>query len=477
MQQKEPSLSKAYTSQYKQVTLEELRIHGEVPTWLSGIFISIGPSQFEVGSAHFKHWFDGFAMLKKFNFKSGSVSFQNRFLQSQEYIESNKFGKLNANEFGTYASESKLERVLFSLKELVGNKLHDNCVVNTTCIDDSYIAMTESKNVVSFDIKDLSTTNNFNFSDKIAEHLTTAHPHFDTTTGELINVAIEVGKANKYHIYKIDPLSKTRKIIYTYLSNSLFYIHSFSLTKNYIILFKSPLVINRFKLMLGCPFNNTLSYQEDSPSVFVILDRRNGQLLEIETEPFVCLHSINAYEHKNEIILDLVCHQAGNPYDKLYLSNLRSSKPTLPTGAIKRYVLDIHAKHCNQETLTSNNQEFPRINYTRCNGNNYQFVYTNSIEGPDNQFFNTIQKINTKTGSIQHWHKKNNYVGEALFVLRPNCQSEDDGILLSIAFDMNTQLSTLIIIDALSMQLLAEVCLPIHLPFGLHGNFYQDKTA
>ncbi|STX51142.1 8'-apo-beta-carotenal 15,15'-oxygenase [Legionella busanensis] len=477
MQQIQPCLFKAYASQYEELILKELHIHGEVPTWLSGSFISIGPSQFEVGSTNFNHWFDGFAMLKKFTFKSGCIHFQNQFLQSQEYIESNRRGKLNANEFGTYASKSKLGRVLFSLKELVGSKLHDNCVVNTTRIDDSYIAMTESKNVVSFNIKNLSTTKNFNFNDKITEHLTTAHPHFDPTTGELINIAIEVGKANKYHIYKIDPLSKTRKIIQTYLSHNLFYIHSFSITRNYIILFKSPLVINKFKLLFGLPFNNTLAYKENLPSVFVIVDRRNGKLHEIEAEPFVCIHSINAYEHKNEIILDLICQQAGNPYDKLYLSNLCSSKPTLPTGAIKRYVVDTQARNCNQEILTSNNQEFPRINYKRCNGNNYQFIYTNSIDGPNNQFFNTIQKMNTQTGSIQHWRKKDNYVGEALFVSKPHCQSEDDGILLSIAFDINTQLSTLIIIDALSMQLLAEAYLPIHLPFGLHGNFYNDTIV
>lgn len=244
MQKINPNLSKAYSSQYDETTLNNLRIDGEVPVWLLGSFVSNGPAQFEVGTTHFNHWFDGFAMLKKFEFNSGTVRFQNRFLQSKEYVESNKLGRLNVNEFATYASNSKLSRILSSMKELIKSSTFDNCVVNTTCIAEHYIAMTESKDVVEFDINDLSTTGAFNFTDNIPGHFTTAHPHFDIHTNELINVSIKLGKITQYHIYKIEPLTKTRKIIQTYSSDNVFYMHSFSITNNYIILFKSPLVMN-----------------------------------------------------------------------------------------------------------------------------------------------------------------------------------------------------------------------------------------
>ena len=442
--------------------------------WLSGSFVSNGPGQFEVGETHFNHWFDGFAMLKKFDFKSGTVRFQNRFLQSKEYVESNKFGRLNVNEFATYASSSTLGRILTSMKELIKSSIHDNCVVNTTCVAEHYIAMTESNDVLSFNMNDLSTIGAFKYTDNILEHFTTAHPHFDVHTNELINVSIEISKVTKYHIYKIEPLTKTRKIIHTYASDSTFYIHSFSITKNYVILFKSPLIMNKVKVMLGLPLNNALSYQENAFSFFVVIDRRNGKTHEIETAPFVCLHSVNAYEHENKIILDLVCHPSGNPYDSLYLSNIRSNKPTLPTGEIRRYAINLHLKNCDEITISNRSHEFPRINYMACNGNHYQFVYTTLIMNLGDPFFNEIQKLNVQTGSIQCWGKPNYYLSEAVFVARTNGQQEDDGVLLTIAFNASTQLSSLMIIDALSMHLLAEVCLPLHLPFGLHGNFYKN---
>ena len=233
-------------------------------------------------------------------------------------------------------------------------------------------------------------------------------------------------------------------------------------------------MINKVKLMLGLPFNNTLSYQESASSFFVVINRSNGKTYEIESEPFICLHSVNAYEHENNIIMDLICHPPGNPYDSLYLANLRSSKPELTTGEIRRYSINLYSESCDQITLSSNTHEFPRINYRNYNGNHYQFVYTALITNLGDPFFNEIQKLNVQNGNIQRWGKPNYFLGEAVFVARTESQQEDDGVLLTIAFDASTQLSSLMIIDALSMHLVAEVYLPLHLPFGLHGNFYKN---
>ena len=245
------------------------------------------------------------------------------------------------------------------------------------------------------------------------------------------------------------------------------------LPKNYIILFKSPLVLNKYKLIVGCPFNNALDYKENLSSFFVIIDRRNSKVIEVETDNFVCLHSINAYEASNELILDLICHALGNPYDKLYLTNILSPNPSLPLGEIRRYTINLKTKIVNKVIVSSYNHEFPRINYNLCNGSNYQYAYSVYISNPKAKFFNAIHKLNTKTGVQQTWEKNNYYLGEAVFIPKPDSKLEDAGVLLSIGFDMITKLSSMLIIDALSMQQLAEIYLPIHLPFGLHGEFYQ----
>jgi carotenoid cleavage dioxygenase-like enzyme len=465
-----PSLG--FETQHEEATLYHLPITGKIPTWLSGRYISTGPAQFEIGTAQFNHWFDGFAMLKQFKFESGTVSFQNTFLQSQHYLNSHRLKKLSDNAFGTYANTSWFGRVNYAINQLLKKSIYDdNCNVNITCIDKHFIAMTESSQLVEFEVDPLKTLHLFQFDDRIKNQMSTAHPHFDMKRRQAINVAIEIGRTIQYHIYKIDQHSTQRDIICSYISDTLFYMHSFSITSHYIILFKSPLTVNTFKLLLGMPFNDTL-FWKNNKSFFIIIDRRDGTLSEIETDSFVCLHSANAYELDNEIILDLICYGEGNPYNSLYLSNLKSNEPHLPHPLLKRYIIDLHSKNSRSTILSTDQNEFPRINYQAINGCDYQFVYTNSITS-NYHFFNAIQKFNLRTGSMQRWEKKNYYVGEAIFIANPGSQIEDEGVLLSIALNAKNHYSSLIILDASTMQQLAEIDLPFHLPFGLHGNFYQ----
>jgi len=467
---------KGFSTQYNETTINNLVVKGDIPEWLQGDLISNGPAQFEIGSMHFNHWIDGFAMLKKFSFQSGQVQFQNRFLRSKQYTQSRALQHLSTNEFATYASRSMIGRIKNAIQDVWCGSFYDNCNVNIVKIASHYIAMTETNHVIEFNREDLSTVAAFSFSDKIVGQLETAHPKIDTFTGEIINVVTEIGRQIKYHIYKINSKNTNRELIQTYISDQLFYMHSFSITQHYVILFKSPLSANKFKLLLGLPFNNTLFLQKNMPSYFIIIDRRDGRIHEIETSPFVCLHSANAYENNNELILDLICYDVMNPYTNLYLSNLRKDHPHLAAGALKRYIIDRQLKHCKEITLTENKHEFPTF-YSRLNGKHYNFLYCNSMEGNEVKFLNSIQKINVQSGHIQLWKKDHYYPGEAIFVARDNATSEDDGVLLSIVYHAGMQCSLLAIIDAITMQDIAEVFLPFHLPFGLHGHFYKGNVG
>lgn len=53
-----------------------LPIQGNVPKWLSGSLIRTGPGTWKVGKQSYDHWFDGLAMLRKFSFADGQVSFR-----------------------------------------------------------------------------------------------------------------------------------------------------------------------------------------------------------------------------------------------------------------------------------------------------------------------------------------------------------------------------------------------------------------
>lgn len=53
-------------------------ITGRIPLWLTGSLLRCGPGLFEVGSEPFYHLFDGQALLHKFDFKEGHVTYHRR---------------------------------------------------------------------------------------------------------------------------------------------------------------------------------------------------------------------------------------------------------------------------------------------------------------------------------------------------------------------------------------------------------------
>ena len=74
----------------EEVAVETLPVQGELPEWLTGSLIRVTPALLEVGDRRVDHWFDGLAMLNRFGFDSGSVSYKSRFIESRAYEAAKK---------------------------------------------------------------------------------------------------------------------------------------------------------------------------------------------------------------------------------------------------------------------------------------------------------------------------------------------------------------------------------------------------
>ena len=72
-----------------------LKVDGALPSWLEGALLRSGPSKFEVGARTYNHWFDGLAMLHRFAFAQGRVSYTSRFLKSKAFSAAEATGKIS----------------------------------------------------------------------------------------------------------------------------------------------------------------------------------------------------------------------------------------------------------------------------------------------------------------------------------------------------------------------------------------------
>ena len=139
--------SLGFVSQELETELGELPVDGSLPEWLRGALIRTGPAKWEVGRRTMNHWFDGLAMLHRFEIADGRVAYGSRFLETRAYRAARDRGELRYSEFATDPCRSLFQRVA----TLFSPQLTDNGNVNLTRLGERFIAMTETPIPVRFD--------------------------------------------------------------------------------------------------------------------------------------------------------------------------------------------------------------------------------------------------------------------------------------------------------------------------------------
>lgn len=131
-------------------------IEGEIPSWLNGSLIRLGPGKWDLKDFTLNHWLDGCAILLKFRFDRGQVWFSSRFVDSDAYRKMMSANKPVFTEFGTRAypdpSKSVLTRML---SRIVPSDLTDNDISNIYMMNEDLFVATESCNIWKVDGKSL----------------------------------------------------------------------------------------------------------------------------------------------------------------------------------------------------------------------------------------------------------------------------------------------------------------------------------
>lgn len=459
-----------FSATHQEGEFNSLPIQGRIPQWLKGSLIRTGPGTLEVGKQSYHHWFDGLAMLRKFSFADGQVSFANRFLESQAYQEAKAKGKISRSEFGTTARHSLLERLRDPLPRLT-----DNATVNITMQGDRFTSVTESPFPIVFDPETLSTIDQFHYQDHVPGQITTAHPHFDFQENAIYSYLVNLVPRCSYSIYRMAADSNKRELVGSIPVKQPAYMHTFGMTQHYIILSEFPLLLSRLSLMFsGKPYIENYQWKPEQGTRFLVISKADGKVVHAcQSESFFAFHHVNSFEQNGEIFVDLVAYPDPSVIQSLYLEPLlHHPEQVIAAGELRRYRIPLKEATVSYEVLTSEPIELPRINYPRCNAHSYQFVYGvgNSQSG---HFIDQLVKVDVQTGKTEIWHSPDCYPGEPVFIAEPDATSEDAGVIVSIVLDAQTEKSFLLMLNAHSWNELARVQFPYHLPFDFHGQYFD----
>jgi beta,beta-carotene 9',10'-dioxygenase len=434
-----------------------LKVEGTLPEWLAGALLRTGPAKFEAGTQSYRHWFDGLAMLHRFAFAGGTVTYTNRFLQSNAYRGARDNNKISYSEFATDPCRSLFKRIATAF---LPPKFGANANVNVIRDGDEFMALTETPLPVRFDPRTLET---LGVARPAPGQMTVAHPHLAPATGEPVSYATHFGPFTTYRVF-----GRGNRIISEFPVQTPSYMHSFAITSRYIVLVEFPLVVIPVLIPLsGRPLIENYRWRPGRGTTFRVIDLATGDHRVTAHGPaFFAFHHVNAFERDNEIVLDLCGYDDATLIDALYLDRLRAAGP-LPEPTLRRFRLSLNGgKDVTPEPLPEAHIELPRIDYGRRNGKPYRYVYGTG------GLFDRITKADLDEG-VTHWSEPGTYPGEPVFVRTPGTEREDDGILLSVVLDAVRETSFLLVLDATDLSEIARAEVPHHIPFSFHGDYFS----
>jgi carotenoid cleavage dioxygenase len=173
---------------------------------------------------------------------------------------------------------------------------------------------------------------------------------------------------------------------------------------------------------------------------------------------------MNAYDAADgTVVLDAVRHA------KMFASETRGPNEGVPT--LDQWILDPISGSVRHRCLDDRPMEFPRIDERRI-GNHNRFGYGAGIGDGFAQDVLIKHDLSAASTEVRDDGKHLGY-GEPVFVPRFETAAEDDGWIMALRHNRDTNLSELAIIDsrAFTDEPVAIIHLPARVPNGFHGNW------
>lgn len=517
----EVGVAPLYKSVPESTTPVPLDVCGKLPPYLKGCLYRNGPGGYELHhkdgtSTPIAHWFDGLSMLHRFEIDgaANTVSYNSRLnsTSSSRAAKSVLKSKFNMGiTFGVQDPCTSLFGKLFSMflpvtKDPTIGKVNANVDVTVEYVPRRGILSRSDANAMySFDAKTLEVSEFFSWNaveilddrevgsrkTKVTGNMTAAHGQYDAATGEYFNFVLDLGpNPGVYKVFCVNPNGKLE--VLAEIRDRTSYVHSFALTKNYIIFIVFPQRVDSMKVLFERSLLGAMAFDENADTKFYVISRTQKKLVATySSESFWCFHTVNSFEDSvGDIQIDLCRYENADFISQLYVNNLRTKDYSQFDGALLyRYSLpSVEQVIASQgksaalplavgKKLCDTALELPRFNETM-HLKEYRYAYgprlgRDPTDSSEPQTLSRIAKIDLRTGASFCWSQPHGHCSEAIFVPNPDGVEEDDGCLVCVAFDASCSSSFLLILNARTMSEIARAPCPT-VPAGFHGAYINQ---
>ncbi|WP_194818203.1 carotenoid oxygenase family protein [Nocardia sp. XZ_19_385] len=445
---------------------------GALPEGLRGTMYRNGPGKLEAGGQQLGHLFDGDGMLSMFALDEGGLRFRNRFVRTKHYRHSLGAKGAPYRALGTMRPGGILTNAL----QFPANVANTSVAMHAGKL----LALWEGGRPTELDPDTLDTLGVHDFDGGLKWiGAFSAHPKWDTTTGEMYNFGLAMFPRPKLACYRVDRAGTLRSLGHLNLPVPMFN-HDMGLTAKHLVFVVAPLVFPVGKMTgagLGLRnFIEAIEYDAARGTMIALVPRDGGRPRILHTDPLMHLHLANTYEDGSDTVIELVNYDATWEQLNGQLRGLQDglTDTALSYGGKLMRLRVTPTGRVIHETLSDLQGDFPMFNWART-GQRHRYVYL-AVGADGNRYPNAIAKIDNETGKESlHRLPEEHFTHEALFVSRPRPISEDDGWLLVVTQDRVSELASMLILDARDIE--AEPVyrgrLRHHLPLTFHGTFTQ----
>ncbi len=445
-----PFLTGIHTPMTEELTLESLRVDGEIPAALTGRYLRNGPNPAVAPDPASYHWFTGAGMVHGIRIANGRADwYRNRWVRGSEACA--------------------------ALGEPLppGPREGRNDAPNTNVVGlagRTFAIVEAGGKPVELDYE-LATIAHNPFDGTLAGAYT-AHPHHDPVTGETHAVTYRGDEPNKVWHVVLDGDARVIREEAIAVSDGPS-IHDCAITENYVLVLDLPVTFS-MKMLLG-GYRFPYAWNDAHPARVGLLRRGapGDSIIWMPVEPCYVFHPANAYETEDgKVIVDVVAHET------MFATSKRG--PDSERSRMERWTIDPAAGTTTRTVIHDHPQEFPRYD-ERLTTRPYRYIYSvalpdrisSEMEIADTRLFR--HDLTEGTTAVRDFGP-GHHPGEFVFVPRSDDGAEDDGWLIGLVVNMDDETTALHILNAddFSGPPQAVVGLPHRVPPGFHGNWVAD---